>query len=106
MWEDEVCELIAGQLGVKENWNSYGAHKPKLESINMAIDFVRMLGCMNVFPRPSVSVTPGGHTFLCWNWHGQSKELSIEFCPDKGALINFWDCDEDVDYDCILRMED
>jgi len=105
MWTKEVCDSITGLLSLKENWNSYGSYKADVKSVNMAIDYVHMLGAMNVFPKPSVSLTPGGHVFLCWNWEADAKELSIEFCPEKGALVNFWDSNGYVDYDCIIKME-
>ena len=81
-WQLEPIKKILGTLLLPENWDSYGAHTPKREAAETAIQIIASIA-HEAPPRPRV--VPLGTGGIQLEWKKGARELEVECGPDGSA---------------------
>ena len=79
-WLDDRLAQIDGLRNLEPNWDSYGAQRVDLMSIELAREAVKHLAHIDTVEEPTVTAAPDGKVALCWD--DGERSLDVEICPD------------------------
>ena len=97
-WVWQVIRQIGCLSKLPQNWDSYGAERPNVESLTKAQWFVFEIAYIVGVSQPHVSAAPSGSAALGWEWDEGRKSLDVEVLADGTLRFAYVD-DRDADND-------
>jgi hypothetical protein len=83
---EAVVNQFKPLVGLRENWDSYGARHLKVEAFLAALSFMASL-LTRVALVPHISLTNTGGVHLEWTHGGQGIEIDIESFKEQEAFV-------------------
>lgn len=91
----EALNAINQVITLEEGWDSYGGQSTTIQAVLRALDFMNGI-LTSEAPMPQITAVPDGGLQL--EWHTPGRDLEVEFRPEEGAYVYYWDESRDEEW--------
>lgn len=76
-WLSDALKAIRSLRALEQNWDSYGAHTVKDDSIEKSKILACSLSEIENVAAPTITATPAGHVGFCWDSGDRSLDAEV-----------------------------
>ncbi len=96
-WVRELRDRLDSFRNLPQNWDSYGACRPSIASLQLAKQLLDVIGEVVGVDPPRIGTSSAGNAAFSWEL-ANGRNLDLEVLPSGSMRFAFW-CDDDDSHD-------